>query len=371
MSRLTFNSLAVTGSLQKQHILAFTKILERGIFLRGPENTKLTKLLSQKFNSPVTLVASGHDALLLSLQSLHLRSADEVIIPANAYPTAFAVALSRSTLVLADVDDNGQLSVDSVTRTITKKTKVIIMVHMYGATGDIDSIRRICKQKNIVFIEDCAQAFGTRYKHKLVGTFGTFGCFSFYPTKNIGAFGDGGAICSPNKSRISQIQKLSFYGEKIRYKSMFVTGHSNLPELQAVGIQIMLKTSQKNFLARKRVSTWYKKSLEHLAPLVIPLQSNALSNAVPHLFVVRVKHRDKLIQFLAKQNIPTMIHYPTPVHLVRAFSYLGYRAGAFPVAETLADEMLSLPFSPSMKKSDIQSVTNALTAFYAHSDTTR
>lgn len=369
MSRLAFNSLAITNAQQKQYIRAFTKILDRGIYLRGPENIKLTELLYKKIGSYVTLVASGHDALLISLQSLNLNKNDEVVIPANAYPTAFAVVISGAKLVLADVNTNGQLDLDSVTAAITKNTKVVIMVHLYGATGDIESIRKLCNKHRITLIEDCAQAFGTKYKHKPVGTFGVFGCFSFYPTKNIGALGDGGAICSPSKARITQIQKLSFYGEKSRYKSVHIAGHSNLPELQAAGIQIALKNSEKNFIARKQVALWYKQSLKHLSPFIQPLQSEKASDSVPHLFVVRAKYRQALQKFLKKHHIPTYVHYPTPIHLVHAFSYLGYKSGSFRTAEMLSREIISLPFYPSMKKAQVQHVVDALTAFYSHSDT--
>ncbi len=372
MSRPTFNALAITSpKLQKQYIQAFTHVLKRGIFLHGPQNKKLTKLLSQKIGTHVTLVASGHDALLLSIQSLHLKNTDEIIVPANAYPTAFAAALSGTKLVLADVDQNGQLSVHTVAAAITKNTKAVIMVHLYGATGDIDAVRHFCKKKHITLIEDCAQAFGTTYKHKNVGTFGALGCFSFYPTKNIGSFGDGGAICSPYASKITELRIRSFYGEKTRYKSTFIAGHSNLPELQAAGVQVALKNSQKNFANRKQIAIWYKNSLKHLLEFLQPLASDPSSDAVPHLFVILAKHRRQLQQFLTKRGIPTHVHYPTPIHRVRAFSYLGYTSGSFPIAESLAKKILSLPFHPSMTKSDVQSVARAITNFYTQSDTMR
>lgn len=365
MRRLDFYTIAVSSAKhQKKYLNAFQNVLKRGIYLRGPENKKLTTLLSKKIGAPVISVASGHDALLLTLQSLHLQPSDEVIIPANAYPTAFAAALCGAKLTLVDVDKNGQLASSTVANAINRHTKAVIMVHLYGATGDIDAIDLLCKQKGIILIEDCAQAFGTTYKNKYVGTIGTVGCFSFYPTKNLGSFGDGGAISTKNKSLCIEIQKRTLYGETTRYNSTLIAGHSNLPELQAAGLIISLRNADTILRAKKQVASWYMEAIQRLSPRVVPLVSDEASTPALHLFVVRATRRDALRQSLAKRHIPTYIHYPTPVHLVPSFAHLGYKRGSFPNTELLAKEIISLPFHASMTKKDVLTVIHTISKFY-------
>jgi dTDP-4-amino-4,6-dideoxygalactose transaminase len=365
MRTLIFNDLKLAAHTHKKALIAaFTRVVERGIFLRGPENVTLTKRLSKKFGGPITLTASGHDAIELSLQTLRLKPTDEVIVPANAYPTGFAVALSGAKLVLADTDTNGQLTVETIQARLTKHTKVVVLVHLYGLTGNIAAIKRFCTKHNILLIEDCAQSFGTTFKGKLTGTLGTFGCFSFYPTKNLGGLGDGGAVWSKTKAYANEIAKRTLYGEEQRYHGTTVSGHSNLPELQAAALSVYLTALTKTQAKRKQVARWYAKALTPLAPQVTLLTSHP--NAVPahHLLVVRVQHREKVQAYLNKQGIPTLIHYPIPLYRVAAFLHLGYRPKQFPITETLSREILSLPFHPYMSQKDVQLVVRSIQRFY-------
>lgn len=367
MRAITFNHLArETHSQQKQFLSAFRRILNRGIYLAGPENAALTQRLNMIFGKHCIPVGSGHDAILLSLQALSLGSTDEIIVPANAYPTAFAVSLSGAKVIFADVDDNGQLSADSVKRMITKHTKAVMLVHMYGLCADIETIIKICQKHRVLVIEDCAQSFGTLYQKKYTGTIGDIGCFSFYPTKNVGALGDGGAIRTKNTRIAARIKLLSMYGEHKRYESIVVAGHSRLAELQAAGIVISLTQASAEFQKRKRVARWYTQALGHpsLTPHIRVLTSHPASVPVIHLFVIRARHRDALQKYLTKQNIPTAIHYPHPSHLVKAFANLRYKKGDFPKAEQLSREILSLPYHAYMTKSDILRVIHHIRNFY-------
>ena len=364
MRGIDFYNLSLKSHKQHSYLHAFSRVLGQGVFLRGQENARLRKQLIKLFGRYVTLVASGHDALLLSLQSLHLKSSDEIIIPANAYPTAFAVALAGSKIKLADVTFDGQLSAQSITTALTKHTKAIVMVHMYGATGDIDAIRDVCTKNAIYLIEDCAQAFGTTYKNKPVGTFGDIGCFSFYPTKNLGGFGDGGGIHVKQKTLYDEINKRTLYGETKRYQSTLLAGHSNLPELQAAALTISLKSAPKEFLRRKMVAQWYKKALRPLSPNIQTLSSDAHSNPTPHLFVIRAKKRNALQKYLHAHKIPTFIHYPIPIYKVPTFAYLKTVNETFPTTESLTQEIISLPFHGNMRKSDVLKIVSIITNFY-------
>lgn len=364
--KIVFNEVGLRALQQKEKLLScFSSVIDRGQFLQGPENDKLKATLIKYLNAPfVHLVSSGHDALLLSLFALNLTKNDEVIIPANAYPTAFPASLSRAKLILCDVDINGQMSFESLKKMITQNTKVIILVHMYGLTGDIEKIIKYAKEKNIILIEDCAQAYGTTFNDRLVGTLGDMGCFSFYPTKNLGTLGDGGAIVTSNKNYSDRIEMLKSYGEKSRYASQTIAGHSRLPEIQAGALNIYLESQESSAEKRKQLFSYYLQQIKKISAYTRPMRSHPSSNPVPHLFVAEVKKREKLQAYLAQQGIETHIHYPHPIHLVTAFRKLGYKEGSFPQAEHLSKNCLSLPFHPFMTEPQIDYVVSKLHEFY-------
>lgn len=364
--KIVFNEVGLRALQQKTRLLScFSSIIDQGQFLQASENYKLKASLKKYLNTPfVHLVSSGHDALLLSLFSLNPTKIDEVIIPANAYPTAFPASLSGATLILCDVDKNGQMSFENLKKIITQNTKVIILVHMYGLVGDIEKIIKYAKEKNIILIEDCAQAYGTTFNNKHVGTLGDMGCFSFYPTKNLGTLGDGGAIVTNNKDYSSHIEILKSYGEKSRYASQTIAGHSRLPEIQAGALNIYLEDQELNSERRKQLFLYYVQQIKKAELLIRPFLSHPDSNPVPHLFVVEVKKRNKLQSYLMKHNIESHVHYPHPIHLVPAFHKLGYKVGDFPQAEYLCNNSLSLPFHSFIKESQIDYIVLKLKEFY-------
>lgn len=364
----TFNAVTLSARIHKQKLLAvFETVLHRGIFINGPENRKLEHLLEPKLpGGLVTTVASGHDALLFALAALHLKPTDEVIFPVNAYPTAFPVALAGVTPVPVDVDHNGQLDSSALEKSITKQTKVVIAVHLYGLVGEIGEIGKICKRHGLILIEDCAQAFGSMYREKPVGTLGNIGCFSFYPTKNLGALGDGGALWTRKKQWHNFFLAAKAYGETQRYMSRFVSGHSRLPELQAAALTVYLSSFDREVARRTRVRTLYEKELRsaNLGRWVRLLTSSPHSDPVTHLLVIEADRRDNLAQFLKSRDIETLIHYPYPVHLVHAFRSLGYRRGDFPIAERLAHGVVSLPFHPHITRTEVTTVVQSIRDFY-------
>lgn len=349
-------------------------VLNKGVFLNGSENQKLTQYLRAYLGAGhVMVTASGHDAILLALQSLKLTPNDEILFPVNVYPTAFPIAQSKAKLIPIDVDENGLINLKEVTKNIHQKTKALITVHLYGLTVQMDQLKNILYGKDIVLIEDCAQAFGSIYKNKPVGLYGDIACFSFYPTKNLGAVGDGGAIWTQNKDRFQYFQKAVAYGESKKYASEFIAGHSRMPEIQAAVLNLYLKNFEKELILRQKVFQLYQdlfityNLLSYARILYSDIDANSPNWRVKpamHLFVVEAKNRDALASYLQKKGIATLIHYPTPIHLLPAFAYLGYKKGSFPVAEKLSNAILSLPFHPYLSKNQVEYVVESMHSFY-------
>lgn len=365
---ISFNHIALHAQRHSVEITEkISDIIQSGVFINGKENATLERNLSQLLGGYVATTASGNDALFLALLSLHLSHQDEVIFPVNAYPTAFPIGLSGAKMVPVDVDENGQLDSREVMKKINKNTKAIVLVHLYGLVGDLEVIRSLAKKHYIVFIEDCAQAFGTLYNGKFVGTLGDIACFSFYPSKNLGTLGDGGALWTRHKSYYEYVIRARSYGEKNKYNSFFLSGHSRLPEIQAGILNIYSRDIEADFEKRKRAAHQYKKRFEKekLFSKVRVLASHPQSVPVQHLFVIEAKKRNRLRIYLGKKRIPTLIHYPRPIHLVPAFSPLAYKKGDFPVAEHLSRRMISLPFHPYLSETDIDYIVRAIKEFYA------
>ena len=370
-----FNHLPLIKDRKSKRVELIAKVIKSGLYFDGPQNkileAKLLRMLMKK-RAPglrrgyITTLASGHDALLFALSALKLKKDDEIIFPVNSYPTAFPAALSGATLVACDVDENGQIDIDKFLKKITKKTRAAIIVHLYGLTTDVARIKTICQDKKIAMIEDCAQSLGSRFKGQFLGSYGTISCFSFYPTKNLGGLGDGGAIWTNNKSHYNYFLKAKSYGEEVRYDSEFIAGHSRLPEIQAAILNYYTLTLSKAFKKRKSLYQLYQKELKSLAPHVRVLVSHANSDPVPHILVIDAEKRDRLAVYLKKKNIPILIHYPKPVHLVKAFSFLGGEIGDFPMAEKLSKRILSLPFHPNLREKDVSYICDTIKAFYGN-----
>lgn len=366
--KIEFNDLNIRTRKYRSEIKKLVDtIINSNYCLNGPENKKLEKNLLDFFKRGlVSIVASGHEALFLSLKSLKLKNTDEVIFPVNSYPTVFPIAQINAKVVPCDVNENCLIDPKKIAKKITKNTRVIIITHLYGLVCDIDEIKKIIEGQNITLIEDCAQAFGSRYKGKPVGTIGDIGCFSFYPTKNLGTLGDGGAIWTKNKGVNNFINMAKSYGEISKYYSEFISGHSRMPEIQAGILNVYFKNIKQDFDKKIIIAKYYEDKIKKngLTKYVRVLKSSPNSAPVQHLFVAEVKNRDKLQGFLKSKLIPTLIHYPYPIHLVPAFSFLGYKSGVFPIAERLAKNILSLPFHSMMTKKQINYIVTTIQKFY-------
>lgn len=341
---------------------AVLSTLRRGIFILGPEVRAFENEFAAWMGINYAIgVGSGTDALTLALRAMDIGPKDDIIVPANSYPSAFGLTLTGAHLRLVDVGENGTINPAYLPSVITKQTKAVVAVHLYGNPADIPAIQKIT---SIPIIEDCAQAHGAKIGERKIGTFGTIGCFSFYPTKNLGAYGDGGLIVTHNKTLADRLKALRMYGEIRRYESKEVSGVSRLDELQATILHVKLKHLAAWNDQRKKIVKRYLKELKGVGDIRFITSDNKAFHSSFHLCVIRTTKRNALRKHLERHGIQTAIHYPTPIHLTQAYHYLGYKEGDFPVAETLSREILSLPLFPELTEEELETVIRRVTQFF-------
>lgn len=341
-------------------------VLQSGWFVMGPELARFERAFARHLGvKHVVGVHSGTDALYLALRALGVGVGDEVITVAHtATATVSAIRLTGAIPAFVDIDEaTFNMDVDQIERKITSKTKVILPVHLYGYPAEMDTIMRIAKKHKLFVLEDCAQAVGATYKGKKVGTMGHVSAFSFYPTKNLGTFGDGGAVATKDAKLAERVRWIRQYGETERYKNKIEGINSRLEELQAAILNWGLPKLGEWDKKRVEVAARYMKALKGL-PLGLPYAGDKKSTHVWHLFILRTKKRDELKKFLVKKGIATGIHYPTPVHLQEAYRFLGYEIGDLPVTEKIVDEILSLPISPELSRAEQDCIVSSIKKFF-------
>lgn len=350
--------------LKKDLYTALDEVGENGQLILGPKVSEFENTIAKKVNTKYCVgCASGTDAITLALEVRGVGLGDEVIVPANAYPTVFGVALSGAKPVLIDVEAaTGNLDPNLLEKTITNKTKAVVAVHLYGKPSKINLIKNISKQKKVALIEDCAQAYGSKYQEKPVGSFGDLAIFSFYPTKNLGAMGDAGAIVTNNKNDFEKLKMLRMFGEKNRYDSHYIGKNSRLDELQAAFLLVKLRYLDKWLSTRRELAKIYLKKLSHISDLHLP-QISPDSLQTFHLFVIKTSQREGLRKWLEENKIDTGIHYPKPIHFTKTFSNTG-KKGMFPEAEKWSLEALSLPLHPFISPLEIEYVAEKIEAYF-------
>lgn len=353
--------------VKKEFNIAFNKTLKNYDFILGKEVRLFEKEFAQYCHKKFAVgVNSGTDALFLGLLSLGVGPGDEVIVPAFTYiATALAASYTGAKPVFVDIDEQTyNMDASKIKAVISNKTKAIIPVHLYGQPADMQPILQIAKAHNLKVIEDTAQAHGAKYKMpdgkwEVAGSMSDVGCFSFYPTKNLGAFGDGGMSLTDEESLYKKLLMLRDYGRQSRYEHVTIGYNSRLDTIQAALLKAKLKHLDKWNALRRANAKIYLKELESVKGLICPFEA-PYSYHVYHVFGVRVKKRDKVMEGLAKRGIRALIHYPIPLHLQRVYKDLGYREGDFPIAERIAKEILSLPMYPYLKEKQIRFITNVL-----------
>jgi len=344
---------------------AVIKTLESGWYILGKKVEQFEREFSKYLGSDYCVgLNSGLDALTLAFRALGVGYGDEVIVPANTYiASVLGITENGAMPVFVEPDEYYNLDIMKIEENITNKTKAILVVHLFGQAANMQDIKEIAKKYNLFLVEDCAQSHGAKYDGKMTGTWGDIGCFSFYPTKNLGAFGDGGAIVTDNIHLYEKLKMLRNYGSKVKYHNQILGVNSRLDEIQAA--LLLVKLSHYSELKRERAKI-AKKYLEEIKNknIILPsLRQN--SEHVWHLFVVRVENRDKFKDYLMNRGIITQIHYPIPPHLSEAYAYLEKKKGDFTITEEYACEIISLPLFEGMKVEEIDYVIDIVNKYVA------
>ena len=339
------------------------KVLRSGWYVLGHEVEAFEKEFAEYTGSRFCVgLASGLDALWIALRLLNIGSGDEVIVQANTYiATVMGITINGATPVFVEPDEHYGMDVTKIEALITYRTKAILVTHLYGMASNMDEIVRICKENDLRLIEDCAQSHGATYKGRMTGTFGDVGCFSFYPSKNLGAFGDAGAVVLNDESLAKKFKIFRNYGSEKRYYNKVVGANSRLDELQAGLLRVRLAHIQELNNEKVRIAKRYSSEISNPKIILPSLVDGA--TCVWHQYVIRCNERDKLIEYLNSKNIGSIIHYPIPPHLAEAYKYLGYKRGDFPIAEHFADTVLSIPMYNGMTKEEQNYVIDAINCF--------
>ncbi len=354
---IEFNNLKPLYRLLKREIdKAIKNVLKSGWYILGPELAMFEKEFAKYHGVKYAVgVANGTDAIELALRAAGVGKGDEVItVSHTAVATVCAIERAGAKPIFVDIDPaTYTIDPQKAEIAITSKTKAILPVHLYGQPADIRKLTLLAKRKKLILIEDCAQSHGARDSGKLVGTFGHLAAFSFYPTKNLGAFGDGGAVITNNYKLAQRLKRLRTYGEKSKYENIERGVNSRLDEIQAAILRIKLKYLNRNNKLRCGLAKIYDNNLKGV---VIPQVRNK-TDSVYHLYVIRHPKRDRLQRMLLENGVKTLVHYPTPVHLQKAYSDLGYGVGSLPVTEKVCKEILSLPMYIGLTKSEVKRIS--------------
>jgi len=345
--------------------LACKRVLESGFYIMGNE----LELFESEFASNTSCkhcigVGNGLDALNLILRAMEIGSGDEVIVPANTYiATWLAVSFAGATPVPVEPNDRTyNIDAGRIEAAITKNTRAIIVVHLYGQPADMDAINEIANRHGLKVIEDAAQAHGARYKGKRVGSLADAAGFSFYPTKNLGAMGDGGAVVTNDDAIAERVRLLRNYGSRIKYSNEVKGINSRLDELQAALLRVKLRWLDEWNERRMNAARRYFLGLKWNSGVTLPFVPE-WAEPVWHLFVIQTPDRESLQDMLKRSGVETLIHYPIPPHLSGAYADLSWKKGEFPVSENLANRVLSIPIGPHLESTALQAVIDQFNKF--------
>lgn len=360
-------------NIKEEVTIAINNVLDSTAFINGPQVKSFEGNLAKYLNaSHVVSCANGTDALQIALMALDLQPGDEVIVPAFTYvATAEVIALLKLKPVMTEVcSKTFNITAELIEKAITLKTKAVVPVHLYGQCADMESILAVAKKHNLYVIEDTAQAIGAEYTFsngevKMAGTMGDIGCTSFFPSKNLGCYGDGGALYTHNEKLAKKIRMIANHGQEKKYHHKIVGCNSRLDTLQAAILEVKLKYLDKYSQARNQVADAYDRAFATLDWLQTPVR-NENSIHVFHQYTIQLKdssQRDPLKQYLQEKGIPSMIYYPISLHLQEAFRTEGFGEGDFPISEDLCTRVLSLPIHTEMKADDLAYIIDAVKSF--------
>ncbi|WP_208560223.1 DegT/DnrJ/EryC1/StrS family aminotransferase [Marinilactibacillus kalidii] len=339
------------------------EVLRSGWYVLGNEVKSFEEEFAKYMGSKYCVgLASGLDALSLAFRVLNIGKDDEVIVQGNTYiASVMGITLNNATPVFVEPDKYHNIDIDKIEEKITDNTKAILVVHLYGQATNMDKIMELAAKYNLKVVEDCAQSHEAKYKNINTGTFGDIGCFSFYPSKNMGAFGDGGAIVTNDALLAKEISVLRNYGSEKRYHNKVIGVNSRLDEIQAGLLRVKLTHLKELNEERKNLSERYSKEIDN--ELIELPKVRKDSTSVWHQFVITTEYREELIEFLEENQISSLVHYPIPPHLSEAYQYLGLEKGDLPITEAYADKVLSIPLYNGMTNQEQDYVIKYLNKF--------
>jgi dTDP-4-amino-4,6-dideoxygalactose transaminase len=355
---------AAHASLSAEIKSKINGLIDNAGFIGGPEVETFSKAFGEFCQAKCVTVANGTDALFLALKALKLKPGDEVItVPYTFIATAEAITIGGGTIKFVDINPKTYtMDVTAMEKAITPRTKAVLPVHLYGQPADMDSIMAVAKKYNLKVIEDAAQAHGAEYKGRRVGSLGDVACFSFYPTKNLGGFGDGGAVTSNDEGLLKLIAQIADHGRTDRYFHAVEGLNSRLDAFQAAVLSLKLKNLDAKNQQRRAIAEKYNLALTHNS-FISPPHIESYSKHVFHLYCVETSFRDQLMQYLKDKNIGCGVYYPIPLHLQPAYAHLGYKRGDFPASERASERILALPMYPELSDEHVDAVCQALKDF--------
>jgi dTDP-4-amino-4,6-dideoxygalactose transaminase len=367
-----FFNLTRQYRLIEDEILAVTrKVYEKGRFILGEEVSAFEAEFAAYCGVRYAVaVGSGTDALCLAMRASGIGAGDEVVTVAQSFvASALAISFTGARPLLVDIDpETYTMDPEAVEGLLKrrnrqkKRVKAILPIHLYGHPAAMEALEEVADRNGLILIEDACQAHGAEYRRKKAGSFGALGCFSFYPTKNLGAYGDGGAVVTDDRTLAEKVKLLRCYGETQKYHHLVKGTNSRLDEVQAAILRVKLKYLDQWNEARRKKAHAYGNLLSSL-PVVRPIEKESCRH-IYHLYVVRSRRRDRLQTFLKGRGIDTLIHYPIPIHLQKAYRKLGYHRGDLPSTEQCSREILSLPFFPEITDDETQEVADGIRSFF-------
>lgn len=365
-NKIPFLSFTERNIKAKDDILnVFEKFYDSENYVLG-NFTKLFEDDYARFNDTKHCIgiSNGLDALHLSLLALGVKAGDEIIVPSNTYiATVLAVSFTGATPVFVEPDIHTfNINPHLLENALTTRTKAIIPVHLYGQSCQMDKIIAIAKKYNLYIIEDNAQAHGATFDNQKTGSFGDINATSFYPSKNLGALGEAGAITTNNDELAEKVKVMRNYGTHVRYHNDIIGYNNRIDECQAAFLSVHLHHLHQWTQERQQIAQWYHQYLHDISDVTLPLTAEKATH-VYHLYVIKTKRRDVLQQYLSDHGIGTLIHYPIPPHLQRAYQHLGFKKGDFPIAEELASTCLSLPIWVGLKETDVILISDLIRNF--------
>lgn len=350
--KVPFNVLNRTYFMnQEEYEKKALDVLRNGWYVLGNEVKEFEKEFSSYIGTKYSIgLDNGLNALVIAFRELGIGEGDEVLVQANTYiASVMGITMNGATPIFIEPDEFFNIDAEKIEDAITEKTKAICVVHLYGQASNMDKIMEIAKKHNLYVVEDCAQSHGADFNGKRTGTFG-IGCFSFYPSKNLGCFGDGGAITTNDEKLDRDFRVLRNYGSEKRYYNEVVGYNSRLDELQAGLLRVKLSHLDELTKEREKIANRYLKEIKNTKLVLPKIREGATS--VWHLFVIKSDERDRLQKYLEENGVGTVIHYPIPPHLSKAYEYLGYKKGDFPITERYAETVLSLPLYNGMTEEE-------------------